>query len=81
MVALLSLFFIGIPFVSALGLASAISVAATMLGAVTLLPALLAVFGGRLDRFYFRKVRLGHGGGAVDGTAGPASSNADRGRT
>ena len=48
--ALLSLFLIGIPYVSALGLASTLTVAAALPAAVTLLPALLAVFGGRLDR-------------------------------
>src|SRR5690606_33349988 len=36
-VAILSLYLIGIPFVSALGLASAVTVAATLLAAVTLL--------------------------------------------
>ena len=66
-VALLSLFLIGIPFVSALGLASAITVAATMFAAVTLLPALLAVFGGKLDRLRIRKVRFDHGGGRISG--------------
>lgn len=60
-VALLSLYLIGIPFVFALGLASAITVTATLLAAVTLLPALLAVFGGKLDRLRVRTVRF-HGG-------------------
>ncbi len=66
-VALLSLFLIGIPFVSALGLASAVTVAATMLAAITLLPALLAVFGGKLDRFRIRRLRFDHGAGHVSG--------------
>ncbi len=56
--ALLSLYLIGIPFVSALGLASAITVGATLFAAVTLLPALLAIFGGNLDRFRVRPLRL-----------------------
>jgi RND superfamily putative drug exporter len=66
-VAILSLYLIGIPFVSALGLASAITVAATLLSAVTLLPALLAVFGGKLDRFRVRRLRFDHGSGQVSG--------------
>lgn len=66
-VALLSLFLIGIPFVSALGLASAITVGATLLAAVTLLPALLAVFGGNLDRIRVRPLRLDHGAGRESG--------------
>ena len=61
-VALLSLFLIGIPFVSMLGLASAVTVGATMLAAVTLLPALLAVFGDRLDRVRIRRSLPGVGG-------------------
>ncbi len=66
-VALLSLFLIGIPFVSALGLASAITVAATLLAVITLLPALLGVFGGKLDRLRIRPLRFDHGGGHVSG--------------
>jgi len=66
-VALLSLFLIGIPFVSALGLASAITVSATLLAAVTLLPALLAAFGGNLDRIRVRRLRLDHGAGRDSG--------------
>ena len=54
-VAILSLYAIGIPFVATLGLASAITVAASLVAAVTLLPALLAVFGGALDRFRVRR--------------------------
>ncbi len=66
-VAILSLYLIGIPFVATLGLASAITVATTLLAAVTLLPALLAVFGGSLDRFRVRRTRLDHGSGRVSG--------------
>ena len=56
-IAILSLYTIGIPFVSSLGLASAIVVSSTMLAAVTLLPALLAIFGTNLDRVRVRKLR------------------------
>ncbi|WP_166806240.1 MMPL family transporter [Cryobacterium cheniae] len=56
-IAILSLYAIGIPFVSSLGLASALVVSATMLAAVTLLPALLAIFGTNLDRVRVRKLR------------------------
>jgi putative drug exporter of the RND superfamily len=66
-IAILSLYAIGIPFVATLGLASAITVATTLLAAVTLLPALLGVFGDNLDRFRVRKTRLDHGGGRVSG--------------
>ncbi|MDP3969329.1 MAG: MMPL family transporter [Nocardioides sp.] len=66
-IAILSLYAIGIPFVATLGLASAITVATTLLAAVTLLPALLGVFGDNLDRFRVRRTRLDHGGGRVSG--------------
>lgn len=56
-IAILSLYAIGIPFVSSLGLASAVVVSATMLASVTLLPALLAVFGRNLDRVRVRNIR------------------------
>ena len=63
-VAILSLYVIGVPFVSALGLASAVTVAATLLASVTLLPALLAVFGRGLDRLRIGRRRAEHGFGA-----------------
>jgi len=66
-IAILSLYAIGIPFVSTLGLASAITVASTLLAAVTLLPALLGAFGSRLDRFRVRPLRFDHGGGRLSG--------------
>jgi len=66
-IAILSLYAIGIPFVATLGLASAITVAATLLAAATLLPALLGVFGDNLDRYRVRRARLDHGGGRVGG--------------
>ena len=48
-VALLSLAIVGIPLVSALGYTAAIVVAAAVVGAITLLPALLAAVGPRID--------------------------------
>jgi RND superfamily putative drug exporter len=66
-IAILSLYAIGIPFVATLGLASAITVATTLLAAVTLLPALLGVFGDKLDRFRVRRARLDHGDGRASG--------------
>jgi RND superfamily putative drug exporter len=66
-IAILSLYAIGIPFVATLGLASAVTVASTVLAAVTLLPALLGVFGDKLDRFRVRRSRLDHGEGRVSG--------------
>ena len=49
-VALLSLALVGIPLVSALGYTAAIVVAVAVVAAVTLLPALLAAVGPRIDR-------------------------------
>jgi RND superfamily putative drug exporter len=72
-IAILSLYAIGIPFVSSLGLASAVVVAATMLSAVTLLPALLAIFGRNLDRLRVRNITAtvptGTGPEATDGSS------------
>lgn len=64
-IAILSLYLIGIPFVSTLGLASAITVGTSLLAAVTLLPALLGLFGAGLDKLRVRKPRLDHGPGHV----------------
>jgi RND superfamily putative drug exporter len=47
-VAILGLYLSGVPFVGAMGLASAIVVALTMLAALTLVPAFMAVAGGHL---------------------------------
>ncbi len=49
-VALLSLGIAGIPFVTALGYACAIAVFTAVIAAVTLLPAMLAILGGGIDR-------------------------------
>jgi uncharacterized membrane protein YdfJ with MMPL/SSD domain len=49
-IALLSLGVAGIPLVSALGLAAAVAVLAAVLASITLLPALLSLLGGWIDR-------------------------------
>jgi len=72
-IAILSLYAIGIPFVSSLGLASAIVVSASMLASVTLLPALLAIFGRNLDRVRVRKI--GKKTPVTTDAAGPAESS------
>jgi RND superfamily putative drug exporter len=78
-IAILSLYAIGIPFVSSLGLASAVVVSATMLAAVTLLPALLAIFGGNLDRLRVRKIRRPAPATPGAGDASPSPSAGWRG--
>ncbi|MEV4707872.1 MMPL family transporter [Actinoplanes sp. NPDC049316] len=60
--AILSLALIGIPFVSALALASAVTITATLAAALTLLPALLAIFGRGLDRWRVRRLPAGASG-------------------
>ena len=63
-VAILSLYLIGIDFVAAIGLASAITVATTLAASVTLLPALLGFAGDHIDRWSLPF--LHHDGGAED---------------
>ena len=48
--ALITLLVAGIPLVTSLGYASAVAVVTAVLGAITLLPAILAVIGTRIDR-------------------------------
>jgi RND superfamily putative drug exporter len=50
MIALLSLAIVGIPLVTTLGYTSALVVAVAVLGAITLLPAILALLGDRIDK-------------------------------
>ena len=50
MVALLSLAVVGIPLVTTLGYTSALVVVVAVLGAITLLPAILGIVGDRIDR-------------------------------
>lgn len=58
-VALLGLMTMGIPFVASLGLAAAIVVTLAVLVALTLLPALLALIGTRIDRWGLRSRSAG----------------------
>jgi len=60
-VALLSLYFGGIPIVRALGYSAAIVVAVSVLGAITLLPAILGIMGERIN-----SLKLPFGGHAHD---------------
>lgn len=61
-VAILSLYLIGIDFVASIGLASAITVATTLAASITLLPALLGFAGDNIDRWSLPF--LHHHGGA-----------------
>lgn len=76
-VAILSLYLIGIDFVASIGLASAITVATTLAASITLLPALLGFAGDNIDRWSLPF--LHHHGGAptttAGGTAGPERSS------
>ena len=67
-IAILGLWLTGIPFVGAMGLATAVVVAVAVLAAVTLLPALLGVVGRRIDRLRLPAFRRRGKG------AGPARS-------
>ena len=61
-VALLGLFFIGIPLVANLGLSAAFVVLMEMLVAVSLLPAMLRLVGHRIDKFSIPGLRYTAGG-------------------
>ena len=61
-VALLGLFFIGIPLIANLGLSAAFVVLLEMLIAISLLPALLRLVGHRIDRFSIPGLRYSAGG-------------------
>jgi len=61
-VALLGLFAIGIPLIANLGLAAALVVLIEMLVAISLLPAMLALIGRRIDRFSIPGLRYTAGG-------------------
>lgn len=50
-IAMLGLLTIGIPFISAMGIAAAIVVTASIIVAVTILPAMLSLIGKRIDRW------------------------------
>lgn len=58
-IAMLGLMTIGIPFVSALGIAAAIVVTAAIIVAITILPAMLSLIGTRIDRWSVHLSRAG----------------------
>ncbi len=63
MIALLGLLLIGIPFIGALGVAAAIVVGVSVVAALTLLPATLAIVGTRVDALgipFFQNKETGH---------------------
>ncbi len=62
-IALLSLVFAGIPIVSALGYSAAIVVTIAILAASSLLPAILALLGQRIERWRIPFTQTSHGGG------------------
>ncbi len=66
-VAILSLYLIGIDFVAAIGLAAAITVSTTLLASVTLLPALLGFAGPNIDRW---RIHLLHHEGRHEDASG-----------
>ncbi|MEU8513776.1 MMPL family transporter [Kitasatospora sp. NPDC048722] len=57
----------GISFIAKLGAAAAVTVVSAVLGALTLLPALMGVIGHRMDRFTVRRPVAEAGGDAGDG--------------
>ncbi|SEE97704.1 putative drug exporter of the RND superfamily [Streptomyces sp. 3213] len=54
-VALAGLFVSGVPFIGKLGLAAAVTVVSAVIGALTLVPALLGLVGKRIDRYRVRR--------------------------
>ncbi|MFF4275337.1 MMPL family transporter [Streptomyces sp. NPDC001536] len=54
-VALAGLFASGVPFIGKLGLAAAVTVVSAVLGALTLVPAMLGLIGTRMDRYRVRR--------------------------
>ena len=81
-VALLALYFGGIPIVRALGYSSAIVVAVAIVAALTLLPALLGLVGERIKKGHvaLRQGRSRTTATHTAGTAGRTSSAATHGR-
>ncbi|WP_043664250.1 MMPL family transporter [Streptomyces xylophagus] len=54
-IALAGLFVSGVPFIGLLGLAAAVTVVSAVIGALTLVPALLGLLGKRIDRYRVRR--------------------------
>ena len=73
--AICGLWFSGIAFIGIIGLASAIAVALMVAGALTLLPAVLAALGTKIDRYRLPRVRPGQGDRPL-GALGPPCGRA-----
>ncbi|MCZ4499140.1 MAG: hypothetical protein JWQ74_1693, partial [Marmoricola sp.] len=73
--ALAALSVLGIPFLTAMGLTAAATVAITVLVAVTLVPATLAVLGDRIDKGSIGFLTRRHSAAAELETGGPAKRN------
>ncbi len=64
-VSMLGLFLMGLPYLYGVALATSLAVLVVMLASITLLPALLALAGTRIERLRIPGVRRGGGDGAV----------------
>jgi RND superfamily putative drug exporter len=70
MVGFCGLFLIGIPFMTSFGLGGALTVASAVLAALTLMPAILAILGPRINALRLPFLRQRYGRSAAEGSAG-----------